>query len=192
MLWSAIHLPFIMAYVLGAAALSKLVVAHDCADADPHDLTHFYEEKSEDHIPVGLRWFYCAGFAIALAGMSIISLCHVHKDSAKGIRLLKRYRIANRFAVSVILLLLPLSEHLSSLQLVSIVTGLLLWVLLIELWGVSCPDDAWFGKEGGKCKYTANCKISKRDLESAVKDGQVIKVAELKDKGEKVGMYEVA
>jgi hypothetical protein len=192
MLWSSVHLPFIMAYVLGAAALSKLVVAHDCADADPHDLTHFYEEKSEEHIPVGLRWFYCGGFAIALAGMAVISLCHIHKDSAKGIRILKRYRLINRCCVCIILLLLPLSEHLSSLQLVSIVTGLLLWVLLMELWGVSCPQDTWFGQEGGKCKYIAKCRISKRDLESAVKGGQVIKVEELKDRGEKGGMYEVA
>ncbi|EHK98866.1 putative Dynamin-related protein DNM1 [Glarea lozoyensis 74030] len=192
MLWSSVHLPFIMAYVLGAAALSKLVVAHDCADADPHDLTHFYEEKSEEHIPVGLRWFYCGGFAIALAGMAVISLCHIHKDSAKGIRILKRYRLINRCCVCIILLLLPLSEHLSSLQLVSIVTGLLVWVLLMELWGVSCPEDTWFGQEGGKCKYIAKCRISKRDLESAVKGGQVIKVEELKDRGEKGGMYEVA
>jgi hypothetical protein len=181
-----------MSYVLGAAALSRLVLAHDCADADPHDLTHFYEEKSEEHIPVGLRWFYCGGFAIALAGMGVISLCHVHKDSTKSIRVLKRYRLLNRFAVCIILILLPLSEHLSSLQLISIVTGLLLWVLLLELWGVSCPDDEWFGGKGTKCKYTAKCKISKRDLESAVKEGQVIKVEELKDKGEKGGMYEIA
>jgi hypothetical protein len=180
-----------MSYVLGAAALSKLVVAHDCPDADPHDLTDTYEEKSLEHIPIGLRWFYCAGFAIALAGMGIISLSHVHKDSAKGIRILKRYRLANRFAVCIILLLLPLAKHLNSLQLVSIVTGLLLWVLLLELWGVSCPEDKWFGKKG-KCNYTAKCRISKRDLESAAKGAGGIKVEDLKDRGEKGGMYELS
>jgi hypothetical protein len=192
MLWSSVHLPFIMSYVLGAAALSKLVVAHDCANADPHDLTHFYEEKSEDHIPIGLRWFYCGGFAVALAGMGVISLTHIHKDTAQGIRILKRYRLLNRFAVCVILVLLPLAERLNSLQLMSVVTGLMVWVLLLELWGVSCPEDTWFGKErkGGKCRYTAKCRISKKDLESAVKGGQVIKVEELKDKGEKGGLYE--
>ena len=58
-----------MAYVLSAGALSKLVVATDVPNLDSHDLTHFYEEKSEDHIPDALRWFYCAGLGIALACM---------------------------------------------------------------------------------------------------------------------------
>jgi len=69
MLWSAVHLPFIMAYVLGAGALSKLVVATDCHDTNMEDLTEFYASKSEDHIPIGLRWFYCAGLGTALACM---------------------------------------------------------------------------------------------------------------------------
>jgi hypothetical protein len=58
---------------------------------------------------------------------------------------------------------------------------------MLELWGMSCWGESFFGEKKA-CKYTARCKISKKDLESAVKGGHVIKVEELKEKGEK-GMY---
>lgn len=65
------HLPFIMSFVLGGAALSKLVLATDCQDANSEDLTETYKAKSDDEVAIGLRWYYCAGFGIALASMSI-------------------------------------------------------------------------------------------------------------------------
>lgn len=70
MTWIAIHLPFIMAYVLASASLSKLVLAHDSRDTDVESLGESYMERSEEHIPIGLRWFYCAGLGIALICMS--------------------------------------------------------------------------------------------------------------------------
>jgi len=70
-------------------------------------------------------------------------------------------------------------------------TSLLLWVLLLELWGCASPDESFFG-EKRQCKYTARCKVSKRDLETAVKNGEVVKVAELSGRGEKEGMYEIS
>lgn len=66
MIWGYIHLPFIMSYVLGAAALSKLVLTTDCADTNLEDLLEISMEKSEHHIPDGLRWFYCVGLGLAL------------------------------------------------------------------------------------------------------------------------------
>ena len=69
MLWGAAHLPFIMSFVLGAAALSKLVLATDCSDTKLEDLTETYMARSDQEIPVGLRWFYCGGLGIALACM---------------------------------------------------------------------------------------------------------------------------
>lgn len=69
-------------------------------------------------------------------------------------------------------------------------TALLIWVLLLELWGCSCPDESFFG-EKRQCKYTARCKVSKRDLETAVKNGEMVKVGELEGRGEK-GMYELS
>lgn len=60
-------------------------------------------------------------------------------------------------------------------------------MLAVDLWGTSCAGDPLFGGDK-KCKYVARCKISKKDLESAVKDGHVINVEELSESGEK-GVY---
>ena len=70
MLWTTIHFPFIMAYVLAGAALSRLVLATDCRDANVDDLVEAYLSRSESEVSSGLRWFYCAGLGIALLCMS--------------------------------------------------------------------------------------------------------------------------
>lgn len=70
MAWMTLHLPFIMAYVLAGAALSRLVLATDCRDANVEDLTEMYVSKSEHEVSDGLRWFYCGGLGIALMSMS--------------------------------------------------------------------------------------------------------------------------
>jgi hypothetical protein len=71
---------------------------------------------------------------------------------------------------------------------IAISTGLVVYVLMLELWGMSCEGESFFGEKKA-CRYTARCKISKKDLESAVKGGHVINVQELR--GEK-GMYELS
>jgi hypothetical protein len=76
MLWGAIHLPFVMSFVLGAAALSKLVLATDCPDADENDLLELSAEKSVHHIPDGLRWYYCVGLGLALFCMGMFPSPH--------------------------------------------------------------------------------------------------------------------
>lgn len=124
-----------------------------------------------------------------LTRLGIISICHVHKD-AEGVRIGKRYRMANRFAVCLIFFCLPTAHGLNSLQLISVATGLIIWVLLLELWGMSCPEESFFGEKKA-CKYTARCRVSKKDLESAVKGGHVINVQSLSDRGEK-GHYELS
>ena len=70
MAWMTAHLPFIMGYVLAAASLSRLVLATDCHDANPEDLTEAYISKVETELPTGLRWFYCGGLSVALLCMS--------------------------------------------------------------------------------------------------------------------------
>ncbi|KAG8941283.1 hypothetical protein FRC04_004645 [Tulasnella sp. 424] len=64
-LWFNAHLPFIMGFTLSSAALSRLVVAHDCPNADPERLMPTFAERSEAELSSGLRWFYCAGLGIA-------------------------------------------------------------------------------------------------------------------------------
>jgi len=56
-----------MSYVLAGAALSKMVLAHDCRNANPDTLYETYAVRSKPQISQGQRWFYCAGLAIALA-----------------------------------------------------------------------------------------------------------------------------
>jgi hypothetical protein len=68
--WMWLHLPFIMSFVLASGSLSKLVIAHDCANADPGTLADTYATASLPELDVGLRWFYCVGLGISLACMS--------------------------------------------------------------------------------------------------------------------------
>ncbi len=118
--------------------------------------------------------------------LGLISVSHIHKD-AEGIRIPKKYRLVNRFIVCVVLICLPTTHALNSLQLIATTTGLTIWVLTLELWGMSCWGESFFGEKKA-CRYTARCKISKRELESAVKGGHVIQVEQLKERGEK-GLY---
>ncbi len=188
--WLTAHLPFIMAYVLAGASLSKLVLVRDCRDSNPDDLTAAYGAKSEIETPKGLRWFYCAGFGVSLLCMSIISLTHVHKVF-DGQRIKKKTRLLNRIAVAVVLICLPLAESLSSLQLISVTTGLVVYVLIIDVYGsTSIHDDFW--RCTSQCKYRADCGLKKNLSIDALKRGMTVKLEEVQtDRGEKV-LYEVS
>ena len=70
-IWTTFHLPFIMAYVLAGASLSRLVLATDCRDANIDDLTKAYTGSSKPEISSGLRFFYCVGLGVALISMSM-------------------------------------------------------------------------------------------------------------------------
>lgn len=119
----------------------------------------------------------------------IISLTHIHKD-INGVRITKGQRLANRFAVCIILFCLPTAHQLNSLYLIAVTTSLIIWVLFVELYGASCPGETFFGKSE-TCKYTARCKLRKKDMEAAIKTGQVINVQELAHTGEK-GLYDLS
>lgn len=181
-IWQNAHLTFVMAYILASAALSKLVVAADCPDAPVDTLTHFHQERSEEHLILGLRFYYCMGLAIALLSMGVISLCHEHKLPPTS-RLPKWARMGNRFAVCVVLFCLPAARELNSLNLIAITTCLTVWVLLVEIWGTSCPQESFWGA-AEQCQYTARC--SKRALRDAVKSDGQVDVVEL-GKSEKTG-----
>ncbi len=200
--WLNVHLPFIMAYVLAGASLSKLVLAHDCNDTDVETLGELYVKRSEEKVPSGLRWFYCCGLGIALLCMSnyylqrsicassadlvaFISVSHIHKE-IEGQRIPKKYRLAVRAALSIILLCLPLAHELSSLELISTTTGLVALAMSVDLYGsTSVHDDFW--KDKRVCKYSADCSAKKRDIEAALKMGETIAVEELAEgtQGEK-------
>ncbi|CAF9913322.1 hypothetical protein IMSHALPRED_000976 [Imshaugia aleurites] len=166
-----------MAYVLAGAALSRLVLATDCHDANVDDLTDAYTSSSKEGVSSALRWFYCGGLGVALLSMSIISLCHVHKEF-DGERIGKRYRISVRVSVAIILIFLALAESLSSLQLISLTTGLVVLTLMIDVYGsTSIHDNFW--KCNSQCKYRANCPIKRKLAIDAVKNGTTIRLEEV-------------
>lgn len=192
MAWIAAHLPFVMAYVLAAATLSKLVLAHDCADANVEDLGETYAEKSAaigGELPQGLRWFYCSGIGLSLIFMALISFCHIHKKIPNA-RLLKRPRLAVRVCIGIVIICLPLAHSLNSLDLISITTALVFFVLVLDLYGNSCAGEKfWTGgfchEERRKCQYTARCKLGRRkrqELIKALQNGEKVRLEDLRRK----------
>ncbi|KAJ4501928.1 hypothetical protein HRR80_009524 [Exophiala dermatitidis] len=186
--WTMAHLPFIMGYVLAAATLSQLVLAHDCADANPEDLGEQYEARSAPVVPKPLRWFYCCGLGVALISMAVISFCHIHKRLPNA-RLRKRPRLAIRVGAAVIIMCLPLadSDSLSSLDLISITCALVFFVLVLDLFGNTCEGDSFW--TGGFCSqekksrvYTANCRLGKRrrrEIEKAIQRGEKVSLPDI-------------
>lgn len=180
-----------MSFVLSASALAVLVRAHDCPDAPVDSLYETFIPRSEEHITDGLRWFYCGGLGISLFCMGIIAHSHVHKK-IPNVRLMKNKRILLRFLVSIAIILLPLA-HLNSLDLIGTTTGLVLFVLVLELIGATCTDQniLWDTKcRRNKAEYSAKCKISKKELWANVKNGTILNVEELakREGGEKGGV----
>jgi len=175
-----------MGYILAASTLSQLVLAHDCSDADEHDLGHHYEDRSVGELSSALRWFYCGGLGVALISMAVISFCHIHKRLEKS-RLKKRPRLAIRVCVAIIIICLPLADSLTSLDLISITTGLVFLVLCLDLFGNSCEGDkfwtgGWCAEEKKKCTYTANFKLGRRrrrEIEQALHRGEKISLSDL-------------
>jgi hypothetical protein len=177
--WQLAHLPFICGYVLAAAALSRLVVATDTADTDPHHLAEAYQHRSEPDIALGLRCFYCVGLGVALAAMGVINATHVHKvPPSSCCRVPKPWRLANRAAVCVVFCCLPAAgDRLNSLSLIAVTMCLMIWVLAFELWGLSCLEDKFWGDA---CTQTYLARCGKRRLEDAIKEGGEIDVLELR------------
>ncbi|KAJ2905141.1 bacterial low temperature requirement A protein-domain-containing protein [Zalerion maritima] len=190
LLWQNAHIPYVMGYILGAAALSKLVLGTDCANAEEDTLTEFYRERSEPEIHDGLRYLYCSGLGIALLSTTLMSVSHRHRVPSQGDfhpelkpAVPKWARLANRAAISAVILCLPLAgEHLNSLHLVSTTTGLIVWVLIVELAGNMCWTTAGEARKGrGPLGYTARC--SSKELEEAVRTPRTAGVAKEKVSG---------
>lgn len=184
MLWGFAHLPFIMSYVLGSGALARLVLTRDTESAHLESLTEVYQQRSEEEVLPGHRWFYCGGFGLALAFMGLISLSHVHKDY-KTVRLSKRFRIAMRFIVSIILICLPTAENLNSLDLIGLVTGLLVFQLLVELVGSSTSGSTLWKKENPEC---CTGYLGKKNLKEYVHGGKELDLGEDSGRVKELGL----
>ena len=184
--WVFSQIPFIMGYVLAAATLSRLVLAHDCSDTNPETLGEAYVDRSDADLATGLRWYYCGGLGVALFSMGIISFCHIHKRLPNA-RFRKRPRLFIRACCALVIICLPLAKSLSSLDLITISTSLVVFVLILDLFGNSCAGDQfWTGgfcdEQKKKCQYSARCHVSKkkrREIEQAMKKGERVNLEEL-------------
>ena len=184
--WAHAHVPFIMAYVLAAATLSQLVLAHDCPNAEAEWLGEGYDNRSRESIGRGLRWFYCGGLGASLIFMAIISLCHTHKRLPNA-KLRKRPRLIIRCLIAIAIICLPLADSLNSLDLVAITCSLTILILIIDLYGnIREGHSFWKGglcpKERKKCTYTANCKLTqhrRKELQKAMERGDKVGLKDL-------------
>ncbi|KAJ6787225.1 hypothetical protein PWT90_07860 [Aphanocladium album] len=150
-LWNNAHLPFIMAYIIATSALSRLVLASDMSNTHPEQLVEKYQLLAEEELETGVRYFYCHGLAIALLSMTAIAISHRHQLNGTP-RLAKKWRLLNRVAMALIMFFLPLAKELKSLYLISITFGLISWVLIVELWGVSLKGHSFIGEADCKRK----------------------------------------
>lgn len=185
--WITCHLPFVLSYVLAAATLSKLVIAHDCDNANIEDLGETYQLRSLPEIDQGLRWYYCAGIAGALMTMTLLSYCHVHKR-LQNPRLAKRPRLVIRVCIALAILLLPLAkDSLSSLSLIGTTAALVSLALAMDIFGMSSQGDRFW--TGGWCddtkratQYEARVRCSKKkkqELIKALHRGETVRLEEL-------------
>lgn len=170
-----------MAFTLAGASLAKLVIAHDLHDSEVEDLLEPYDTRSEEEVPSAIVWFYCVGLGIALACTGVIALSHQTRN-IPNVRLTRPYRMAFRFVVSLVLVLLPLARHhLNSLDVVAITSCLVVLVLMIELIGSACPGESW-RRKGKVCSYSAHAKMSKKELQQKMMSGEVVNVEEVAKK----------
>lgn len=182
-----------MGYVLSSSTLSRLVLAHDCSDADSETLGEEYIGKSVADLSHGLRWFYCCGIGIALISMTVISMSHTHKKIPNA-RLSKRPRLVIRVCVAVAIICLPLAKDLTSMGLIATTTSLIVCVLSLDLFGNSCQGEKfWLGgfrhDERRKRTYTANCPLGRRrrkELEKAFARGEKVGLADVLQHSESV------
>jgi hypothetical protein len=186
--WITCHLPFVLSYTLAAATLSKLVIAHDCVNANVEDLGEVYQPKSYAEIDQGLRWYYCGGIAASLTMMTLLSHCHIHKK-LENPRLAKRPRLIIRVAIALAIALLPLAkERLSSLSLIGTTTALTCLALAMDIFGMSSSGDRFW--TGGWCEeskratqYEAKVRCSKRkkaEIIKALHRGETVRLDDLK------------
>jgi low temperature requirement protein LtrA len=177
-IWIFGHLPFAMGYTLAATAMSKIVLAHDCSNADEQSLGEPYDSRSLDEVSTGLRWFYCGGLCVALVFSCIISLSHIYQAS-ENCRLTRESRLIVRFTAAISILMLPLIpvDRLQSLALLGITCSIIIGCLIADLYGLSQKeDDFWIGgfshSEKKATSYAAHCTLDeehkstiKRNLE---------------------------
>ena len=90
----------------------------------------------------------------------------------------KRFRLAFRVTIGVVLICLPLADNLNSLDLISTTMGLVFLVLVVDLYGCTFAGESIW-RDGRRCRYWADCpKKRRRALQEAMKSGNMVNVEE--------------
>lgn len=145
MAWNFGHIPYIMGLILAAGAAGPLVLAHDSSSADYHLLGAAFHERSEEHVSNGLRWFYAASIGVAVVSQAVISWAHVHR-TLQPTNTSKTVRLGVKCAVGTVLICLPLAEGLTSLGLMAVTCSLVVFVLIVDIFGAHCKGQSfWTG-----------------------------------------------
>lgn len=103
-------------------------------------------------------------------------MTHVHKEF-DGQRVGKRYRIPLRVLIAIVIICLGFAKFLSSLQLISTSTGLVVFVLIVDLYGSTSIHDT-FWRCTAQCKYSAECALKRKVILNALKNGKTVKISE--------------
>ena len=126
---------------LAGATMGRIVIASDCVDTDPDTLSDDYKDISTNPLPSSFRWLFSAAIGAALLAMGFIQLSHEgppprhHKLRQ---RLSREVRLAYRFVIGILWILLPLAgDNLNSLKLLSVIFITAYSLVFIEIYGRS-------------------------------------------------------
>ena len=139
-------------YTLAGAALPQIVVASDCKNSDPSELSKEYADISQDPLSGYVRWYFAGGLALGTMAMgtrqkkvksNVGFLQLLHKGAKYKPRIRRRWRLGFRCLINVTWVILPLSG-VNSLYFLSIITATCYLILFLEIWGQSPAGSTSF------------------------------------------------
>ncbi|KAF6817072.1 hypothetical protein CMUS01_12166 [Colletotrichum musicola] len=110
-----------------------------------------------------------------LLGIATNMIQRVSEEAEHNTYAMKLWRLAACLAMFFLLLA---REHLNSFELMATTPGLVVWVLLLEIWGNSCKSDS-FWAQGRRTGYSA--RFSMKELLNVTKSDEEVNVLGLKN-----------
>ncbi|CAK5273669.1 unnamed protein product [Mycena citricolor] len=127
--FSMLHFPMCMSLLLASSAINRMVVTESFT-------------TSEEGGP-GLKWFFGAGLGVAVFTMATIGVLHKNLDDQEGLHphhvrkvlrttISRRVVLGMRFAASIVMMLVPISSSLKSMQFLAIYVGITGFLIVEE------------------------------------------------------------
>jgi len=128
-LFTMLHLPLCMSLLLASSAMNRLVIS-----ASP-----------DSESGGGLKWFFGAGLGVSVCTMATIGVLHKNMDDdrprsnvqATNVTKMKRtfsrrLVLSTRYAAGITMVLVPLSQGLSSIEYLAIYVGITAFLIIEE------------------------------------------------------------